>query len=70
MGLHVIFVLPVNLLNNQHPDYIVFPSNQRIAIGDDKDPAEFTVRWFAKIEDSITDHIFLSIELFYFLMQA
>ena len=30
---------------NQHPDYIVFPVNQRIAIGDDKDPAEFTVRW-------------------------
>ena len=34
-----------SFLNNQHPDYIVFPSNQRIAIGDDKDPAEFTVRW-------------------------
>ncbi|MBK8397911.1 MAG: hypothetical protein IPL26_22065 [Leptospiraceae bacterium] len=30
---------------NQHPDYIVFPVNQRIAIGDDKDPPEFTVRW-------------------------
>jgi DNA polymerase-3 subunit gamma/tau len=34
-----------SFINNQHPDYIVFPANQRIAIGDDKDPAEFTVRW-------------------------
>jgi len=34
-----------SFIANQHPDYIVFPANQRIAIGDDKDPAEFTVRW-------------------------
>lgn len=32
-------------MNNHHPDFIVFPANQKIAIGEDKDPAEFTVRW-------------------------
>jgi DNA polymerase III subunit gamma/tau len=30
---------------NQHPDYIVFPVDSRIAIGEEKDPDEFTVRW-------------------------
>jgi DNA polymerase-3 subunit gamma/tau len=30
---------------HQHPDYIEFPTNEKIAIGDDKDPAEFTIRW-------------------------
>jgi DNA polymerase-3 subunit gamma/tau len=30
---------------NQHPDYVVFPSDSRIAIGEDKDPSEFTIRW-------------------------
>lgn len=32
-------------LSNQHPDYIVFPVNSRVAIGDEKDPADFTIRW-------------------------
>ncbi|GBF51335.1 DNA polymerase III subunit gamma and tau [Leptospira ryugenii] len=28
-----------------HPDYIQFPRNKNIAIGKEKDPDEFTVRW-------------------------
>lgn len=28
-----------------HPDYIAFPEGERIAIGDEKDAKEYTVRW-------------------------
>lgn len=31
--------------NYSHPDYIVFPENKQIAIGEEDDPPEFTVRW-------------------------
>lgn len=30
---------------NIHPDYVVFPEDKQIAIGDEEDPTEFTVRW-------------------------
>ncbi len=30
---------------NQHPDYIVFPVDKKISIGDETAPEEFTVRW-------------------------
>jgi DNA polymerase III subunit gamma/tau len=34
-----------SFLNHNHPDFIVFPSNARIGIGEEKDAAEFTIRW-------------------------
>jgi DNA polymerase III subunit gamma/tau len=32
----------------QHPDYIEFPFDTKIAIGDEKDPEDFTIRWLLK----------------------
>lgn len=32
-------------MNNNHPDYIEFPYEERIGIGAEKDPEEFTIRW-------------------------
>lgn len=32
-------------LKKSHPDFIAFPESERIAIGDEKDPKEFTIRW-------------------------
>ncbi|MCZ8154834.1 MAG: hypothetical protein O9264_01845 [Leptospira sp.] len=32
-------------MRGEHPDYIQFPRNKNIAIGKDKDPEEFTIRW-------------------------
>ncbi len=32
-------------MRGEHPDYIQFPTNKNIAIGKDKDPDEFTIRW-------------------------
>ncbi|MCE9500265.1 MAG: hypothetical protein K8R21_07185 [Leptospira sp.] len=37
-------------MQNAHPDNVVFPINQNkgIPIGDEKDPAEYTIRWLQK----------------------
>jgi DNA polymerase-3 subunit gamma/tau len=32
-------------MRGEHPDFIQFPRNKNIAIGKDKDPEEFTIRW-------------------------
>ncbi|TGN20320.1 hypothetical protein [Leptospira idonii] len=32
-------------MRGEHPDFIQFPKNKNIAIGKDKDPEEFTIRW-------------------------
>ena len=32
-------------MRGEHPDYIQFPKNKNIAIGKDKDPEDFTIRW-------------------------
>jgi DNA polymerase-3 subunit gamma/tau len=44
-------------LNNQHPDYIVFPSESKIPIGDDKSPEEFSVRWLQSKRLPYTPHL-------------
>ncbi|TGN10974.1 hypothetical protein [Leptospira ilyithenensis] len=32
-------------MKGEHPDFIQFPKNKNIAIGKDKDPEDFTIRW-------------------------
>ncbi|WCL49521.1 hypothetical protein [Leptospira sp. GIMC2001] len=32
-------------MKNTHPDFILFPEGEKIAIGESKDPKEFTIRW-------------------------
>ena len=32
-------------MRGEHPDFIQFPKNKNIAIGKDRDPDEFTIRW-------------------------
>jgi DNA polymerase-3 subunit gamma/tau len=32
-------------MSGNHPDFILFPHNKNIAIGKDKDPEDFTIRW-------------------------
>ncbi|MEM7179313.1 MAG: hypothetical protein AAF518_00255 [Spirochaetota bacterium] len=44
-------------MNNAHPDYIEFPSDTRIAIGEEKDPAEFTVRWLQSKRLNFRPHL-------------
>ncbi|MDX1958720.1 MAG: hypothetical protein SFU98_09115 [Leptospiraceae bacterium] len=43
-------------LTHSHPDYIQFPESIRIAIGDDKNPEEFTVRWLLSKRVSYIPH--------------
>ncbi len=34
-----------SFMNHSHPDFIQFPFSTKVAIGDDKNPEEFTIRW-------------------------
>lgn len=34
-----------SFMRNNHPDFITFPADSRIAIGEEKDPVDFTIRW-------------------------
>jgi DNA polymerase-3 subunit gamma/tau len=35
----------ISFFKKSHPDFIAFPEGEKIAIGEEKDPKEFTVRW-------------------------
>ncbi|MCB1192352.1 MAG: hypothetical protein H7A23_24650 [Leptospiraceae bacterium] len=44
-------------LSNSHPDYIVFPSDSKIAIGEEKEPSEFTIRWLIAKRINFQPHL-------------
>ncbi|HMV78648.1 MAG TPA: hypothetical protein PL048_08975 [Leptospiraceae bacterium] len=42
---------------HQHPDYIQFPAGERVPIGDEKNPEEFTIRWLLSKRIAYQPHL-------------
>lgn len=46
-----------SFLNNSHPDYILFPMDTKIAIGEEREPSEFTIRWLITKRINYAPHL-------------